>query len=42
MRALSHLQYLVAPAEAGAYDRYATLVGPGFRRGDGYKGKYAR
>ena len=35
MRAFARFQILVAPAQAGAYGHYATLVGPGFRRGDG-------
>jgi hypothetical protein len=30
------------PAEAGTHDCDDALVGPGFRRGDGIKGKYAR
>jgi len=37
-----HPHILVAPAEAGAYDHYATLVGPGFRRGDGNMGMQSR
>jgi hypothetical protein len=42
MKSIAHLHPLVAPAKAGAYDHYATLVGPGFRRGDGNMGMQSR